>query len=192
MKVFFCVVIIATIVNSGVGKVFERCELAKQLSGTFPRGDLADWNCLVVHESSYNSAARGPMNRDGTYDYGIFQINSGYWCRLGSPGGDCNIDCNSEWLLSTLTMFSFFDFPRTSRRWHHRWHCLRSPYIPTTWFHGVVRLAEPLQRSTPSECQWLLLRLKDYSILSNDYLQDRQKLTWGETRCANERNTSEE
>lgn len=77
-------------------KIFSRCELAKKLSGTFPRGQLADWNCLVKYESSYNSRLRGPKNRNGSYDYGIFQINDKYWCKVGRKGGDCNIDCNGE------------------------------------------------------------------------------------------------
>lgn len=87
--------------QSVYGKVYTKCELAKILSETFARDKLADWNCLVKHESSYNSSVRGPKNSNGSYDYGIFQINDKYWCKVGKPGGDCNIDCNSEfWLTS--------------------------------------------------------------------------------------------
>lgn len=77
-------------------KIFSRCELARILSGAFPRGQLADWNCLVQSESSYNSRARGGPNGNGSYDYGIFQINDGYWCKVGRRGGDCNMDCNGK------------------------------------------------------------------------------------------------
>lgn len=45
-------------------------------------------------ESSGNTAAVGGPNTDGSYDYGLFQINSRYWCTVGSPGNGCNIDCN--------------------------------------------------------------------------------------------------
>lgn len=78
------------------GKVFTRCELAKKLDAMLAREKLADWNCLVKLESSYNSRTKGPKNRNGSYDYGIFQINDKYWCKVGRKGGDCNIDCNGE------------------------------------------------------------------------------------------------
>ncbi|KAG5676352.1 hypothetical protein PVAND_006194 [Polypedilum vanderplanki] len=75
-------------------KIYTKCELAKKLDGTFARNKLPDWMCLVKHESSYNSRTKGPKNKNGSYDWGIFQINDKYWCRDGSAGGDCNIDCN--------------------------------------------------------------------------------------------------
>jgi C-type lysozyme/alpha-lactalbumin family len=95
MKVLFLLVAVFALSNSVYGKIFTKCELAKKLSKTFPRDKLPDWNCLVKHESSYNSGKRGPKNKNGSYDYGIFQINDKYWCKVGSAGGDCNIDCNS-------------------------------------------------------------------------------------------------
>lgn len=33
------------------------------------------------------------MNTDGSYDWGIFQINDRYWCEHGIAGKRCNIDC---------------------------------------------------------------------------------------------------
>lgn len=96
MKVFIFLIVILSISHCALGKIFTKCELAKKLSATFARDKLADWNCLVKHESSYNSRTRGPKNSNGSYDYGIFQINDKYWCKVGKPGGDCNIDCNSE------------------------------------------------------------------------------------------------
>lgn len=89
------------------GKIFTRCELAKKLSGTFARSTLADWNCLVKHESGYNSRAKGARNRNGSYDYGIFQINDKYWCKVGSAGGDCNIDCNSKILKKFTKLLNY-------------------------------------------------------------------------------------
>lgn len=52
--------------------------------------------CLVEAESSGNTAAKGGPNTDGSYDYGLFQINNRYWCKDGSAGGECHIDCNSK------------------------------------------------------------------------------------------------
>lgn len=49
---------------------------------------------MVEHESSGNTAARGPANSDGSHDYGLFQINDRYWCEHGRKGKECNIDCN--------------------------------------------------------------------------------------------------
>lgn len=96
MKTLFLIAVVLSLSNAVYGKIFTKCELAKKLSDTFARDKLADWNCLVKHESSYNSGRRSPKNRNGSYDYGIFQINDKYWCKVGEAGGDCNIDCNSK------------------------------------------------------------------------------------------------
>ena len=77
-------------------KIFSKCELVKTFTKTLPRENLADWNCLVKYESSYNSGIKGKQNKNGSFDYGIFQINDKYWCKVGQAGGDCNIDCNSK------------------------------------------------------------------------------------------------
>lgn len=58
-------------------------------------------------ESGRNTAALGGPNSDGSYDYGLFQINSRYWCKVGSPGGDCNIDCNCMMFLILLLILIF-------------------------------------------------------------------------------------
>ena len=36
--------------------------------------------CLVKHESNFQYNAVNDANRDGSKDYGIYQINSNYWC----------------------------------------------------------------------------------------------------------------
>jgi lysozyme C len=97
MKLLALIAAVLAFANLSQGKTFGKCELAKKLSATFARNKLADWNCLVKHESSYNSGVRGRQNKNGSYDYGIFQINDKYWCKVGQAGGDCNIDCNSKW-----------------------------------------------------------------------------------------------
>jgi len=53
--------------------------------------------CLVEAESNYDSGVTGDQNPNGSYDYGLFQINDKFWCVVGSAGGDCNIDCNSKY-----------------------------------------------------------------------------------------------
>jgi hypothetical protein len=79
-------------------KIYTKCELAKKLDGTFARNKLPDWICLIKHESSYNSRSKGAKNRNGSFDWGIFQINDKYWCGDGRVAGDCNIDCNRKQL----------------------------------------------------------------------------------------------
>uniref|UniRef100_A0A023F6U5 lysozyme n=1 Tax=Triatoma infestans TaxID=30076 RepID=A0A023F6U5_TRIIF len=75
-------------------RVFTRCALARELVAKgIPREDLPNWVCLVEAESSRNTARKGGPNRNGSYDHGLFQINDRYWCKNGSPGGDCNIKC---------------------------------------------------------------------------------------------------
>lgn len=74
------------------GKKFNKCSLAKELKRQgFPRNELADWTCLVLSESSGNTAAIN-KNRNGSKDYGLFQINDRYWC---GPKKDCGVSCSA-------------------------------------------------------------------------------------------------
>ncbi|XP_034753054.1 lysozyme C-like [Etheostoma cragini] len=89
-------------------KVYQRCEWARVLKANGMDGyygvSLADWVCLSRWESSYSTAAKNP-NTDGSTDYGIFQINSRWWCNDGrtpSPTKNaCNINC-SELLTNSV------------------------------------------------------------------------------------------
>jgi hypothetical protein len=96
MNVSILLFVFTTFCSAVYARTYSKCELAKKLDGTFPRDKLPDWLCLVRHESNYVSSAKGRQNKNGSYDYGIFQINDKYWCRVKSKGGDCNMDCNSK------------------------------------------------------------------------------------------------
>ncbi|XP_024064409.2 lysozyme C-like [Terrapene carolina triunguis] len=82
------------------GVIISRCRLVQifrenELEG-FARKTVADWVCLVQHESSYNTRAIN-HDKDGSTNYGIFQINSKYWCADGqTPGATngCHIACS--------------------------------------------------------------------------------------------------
>ncbi|GAB6030992.1 hypothetical protein CHUAL_007813 [Chamberlinius hualienensis] len=78
--------------------VYTRCELAQTLVGTYgwPQADMGDWVCLCEHESSLNTAAVGAVNSDGTQDFGLFQINSYWWCSGGpnSKYNSCGVPCS--------------------------------------------------------------------------------------------------
>ncbi|KPP75161.1 Lysozyme C-like [Scleropages formosus] len=80
-------------------KVFTRCELARKLKAAGMDGyhgyGLANWVCLAKWESSYNTDAIN-HNTDGSTDYGIFQINSRWWCNNHRTvtANACHIDCS--------------------------------------------------------------------------------------------------
>ncbi|KAJ7317536.1 hypothetical protein JRQ81_003698 [Phrynocephalus forsythii] len=85
---------VALVMPGAEAKVFERCELARELKRSgFDK--VGDWVCLVEHESRYNTAAINDNGR--SRDYGIFQINSQYWCDDGKTQGSknmCHISCS--------------------------------------------------------------------------------------------------
>ncbi|CAM9829829.1 unnamed protein product [Bubo scandiacus] len=80
-------------------KIIRRCDLVKILRKHgfegFEGTTVADWVCLVQHESGYNTEAF--HNNGASRDYGIFQINSQYWCEDGKTRGSknaCHIRCS--------------------------------------------------------------------------------------------------
>ncbi|XP_032889376.1 lysozyme C, milk isozyme-like [Amblyraja radiata] len=79
--------------------IFEKCELAQLLLRHGLDGyrgySLANWVCLVEHESGYNTRVVGRNRRGGktvSSDYGIFQISSTRWCRDGQTTRRRNTD----------------------------------------------------------------------------------------------------
>ncbi|XP_039592703.1 lysozyme C, kidney isozyme-like [Polypterus senegalus] len=95
------VTFLALIISPAMGKTFQRCELAKLLKASgmdgYRRVSLPNWVCMASFESRYDTMARN-YNRDGSTDYGIFQINSRWWCEDGETPGSknaCKISCNA-------------------------------------------------------------------------------------------------
>ncbi|XP_061477679.1 lysozyme C-3-like [Rhineura floridana] len=90
----FCLLIV---VNAA--RIMKRCELAricKQRGLDRYRGySLGNWICMAFHESRYNTRAVGRPNKDGSRDYGIFQINSRWWCDNGRrpTANGCKSSC---------------------------------------------------------------------------------------------------
>ncbi|XP_058124699.1 lysozyme c-1-like [Anopheles ziemanni] len=77
------------------GKTFTKCELAKVLSANgIAKAALPDWVCLVQHESAFSTSATN-KNKNGSTDYGLFQINNKYWCDSSYGTNDCKIACSS-------------------------------------------------------------------------------------------------
>ncbi|XP_053150711.1 lysozyme C-like [Hemicordylus capensis] len=99
MKALLLLPILACVLPIGQGMVYERCQLARKLNelglGGYCGYPLANWVCMAQHESSYNTAATHYNDYDGSTDFGIFQINSRYWCQYGSEQSSniCGIQC---------------------------------------------------------------------------------------------------
>jgi C-type lysozyme/alpha-lactalbumin family len=83
-----------TSISGNVGKVYERCELARELRFNYdiPMEHIATWVCIAKHESSFNTSAIGRLNWDGSEDHGLFQISDIYWC--GETGKACGLKCD--------------------------------------------------------------------------------------------------
>ncbi|EDV96275.1 GH16162 [Drosophila grimshawi] len=79
------------------GKIYSRCELAQELfyKHKLPMQQIPTWVCIAQHESSFNTAAVGRLNTDGSADHGLFQISDLYWCTHDQRGGKgCRAVCN--------------------------------------------------------------------------------------------------
>lgn len=98
MKFLVAITVMAMVlVSNSEAKKFTKCEFARAMSSAgFSKASLPNWVCLVKAESDFNSSVKGPRNSNGSYDWGIFQINDKYWCKTNTKGGDCNINCNSK------------------------------------------------------------------------------------------------
>ncbi|XP_072900919.1 lysozyme C-1-like [Hemitrygon akajei] len=91
----FVLSLLLVLVNA---KIYQRCELARTLKRFGLDGyyncSLANWVCMAFYESRYNTTAVNPNKRHGAVvstDYGIFQINSKWWCNDGKTQGAKNI-----------------------------------------------------------------------------------------------------
>ncbi|KAL2764846.1 lysozyme-like protein 6 precursor, partial [Daubentonia madagascariensis] len=78
--------------------LIRRCDLAKVLHQEdmdgFEGYTLSDWLCLAFTESNFN-ISKVNENADGSSDYGLFQINSHYWCNDYKSHSEnlCHVDC---------------------------------------------------------------------------------------------------
>ena len=75
----------------------SECQVATYLrKAGFPESSIPTMVCISKYESSYNCDATN-KNTDGSTDYGLFQINSYYWCS-GDPNSkynECGASCSS-------------------------------------------------------------------------------------------------
>ncbi|XP_005085764.1 sperm acrosome-associated protein 5 [Mesocricetus auratus] len=94
------VVTLATLMVVTVdAKIYERCELAKKLEKAGLNGfkgyTVGDWLCVAHYESGFDTSFVD-HNPDGSSEYGIFQLNSAWWCNNGvTPTQNlCHMNCN--------------------------------------------------------------------------------------------------
>lgn len=82
-----------TVVCLASAKVYERCELARELRNVhrMPEHQIATWVCIAKHESLYNTSAHNP----GSGDHGLFQISQIYWCSPPGQGYGCFKPCSA-------------------------------------------------------------------------------------------------
>lgn len=75
----------------------SECDVAKYLRNAgFPSNTIGTMVCISKYESSWNCDATN-KNVDGSTDYGLFEINSYYWCS-GDPTSkynECGTSCSS-------------------------------------------------------------------------------------------------
>ncbi|XP_072938934.1 lysozyme-like [Epargyreus clarus] len=96
MKYAVVLVALFAVFLQSEAKQLSRCQLVHELRNQgFPEAQMRDWVCLVEHESSRRTHKIGTVNKNGSRDYGLFQINDKYWCsKTSTPGKDCNLTCN--------------------------------------------------------------------------------------------------
>ncbi|KAM8709435.1 hypothetical protein ACLKA7_016268 [Drosophila subpalustris] len=96
MKVLIVLVTLA-FAAPALSRTMDRCSLARELADLgVPRDQLSKWTCIAQHESSFRTGITGKKNKNGTNDYGIFQINNKFWCQSESrrSHNECKISCN--------------------------------------------------------------------------------------------------
>lgn len=85
------------LIGSGEAKKFDKCSLAKALLAQgFSKADLRNWVCLIQNESAMDTTKKN-NNRNGSTDWGLFQINDRYWCdpqdKSKKASNDCKVKC---------------------------------------------------------------------------------------------------
>lgn len=81
----------------------SECDVASYLRKSgFPESSIGTMVCISKYESSFDCDATN-HNIDGSTDYGLFQINSYYWCSGDSMSkyNECHTSCSSLFTCQT-------------------------------------------------------------------------------------------
>ncbi|XP_049623336.1 sperm acrosome-associated protein 5-like [Suncus etruscus] len=79
-------------------RIYDRCKLAQKLENEGLSGfmgySIEDWLCMAHYESGFDTSLLS-HNIDGSSEYGIFQLNSAWWCDNGiTPTHNlCHMNC---------------------------------------------------------------------------------------------------
>ncbi|KAM5213216.1 lysozyme-like protein 6 isoform 2-T3 [Hipposideros larvatus] len=98
MRMALFIALVGCLVTIHQARLINRCDLAKLLHQEemdgFEGFSLSDWLCLAFVESNFNTS-KVNENADGSFDYGIFQINSHYWCNDHQSHSEniCQLEC---------------------------------------------------------------------------------------------------
>ncbi|KAM5197414.1 sperm acrosome-associated protein 5 isoform 3-T3 [Hipposideros larvatus] len=99
-------------------KIYGRCNLAMKLEKAGLNGflgySIGDWLCVAHYESGFDTSFVD-HNPDGSSEYGIFQLNSAWWCDNGiTPTLNlCHMECRGE----TFSTAIFWMTSCVSSRW---------------------------------------------------------------------------
>ncbi|CAG7829129.1 unnamed protein product [Allacma fusca] len=93
-----CIRLLLVVVISRIvfAKIYNPCDLAKEMvtKQRFPKEDIANWICLIKHESDFDTSVIGRLNSDGSLDHGLFQISDLFWCNHDGIDGACGVNCD--------------------------------------------------------------------------------------------------
>nr|AEG19518.1 lysozyme [Cyclina sinensis] len=90
-------VVLLMIIETSRAATKTKCQVVQALraQGVTSDSELRNWLCLVEKESSFRYDVTN-SNSNGSKDYGIFQLNDGFWC--GKSNGYSGTIC---WRLRT-------------------------------------------------------------------------------------------
>lgn len=98
------VITLLVLVSCAQARIYRRCELARILYhdyGVTNLHTLANWICLIQHESGFNDQSVSPISHNGSQDFGLFRVNNQWWCQGHIQSHNtCGIACTA--LLGNL------------------------------------------------------------------------------------------
>lgn len=93
------IIIMVLSISVGMGKIYERCELARELYKVhkFPQEQIAKWVCIVSETSKFDTSIDGRIS-DRIHEHGIFKLTDEVWCSRNTTDkdrtcGDCSLSC---------------------------------------------------------------------------------------------------
>ncbi|XP_020391496.2 lysozyme C-1/C-2-like [Rhincodon typus] len=109
-------VVLSVLLTVSSAKILTRCEFARivknSILSNFTSQNMNDWMCLAFYESQYDTLAlrynQPSDGKIGSENFGIFQINSSWWCdswRFANSPNYCHISCN-EFLQDNKNLVS--------------------------------------------------------------------------------------